>query len=87
MAERMVAKGKDKEWNLVIYIAGQTPTMKNAIANLREICEHEMQGRYHIEVVDLKKHPERASKDQILAIPTVVRELPPPIKDLLETSR
>lgn len=83
MAKSTEGMQSEKEFRLVIYVAGETPKMKEAIANLEKICEEELHGRYHIEVVDLRKHPERASTDQILAIPTVVLNLPLPIKRLI----
>jgi circadian clock protein KaiB len=64
-------------------VAGQTPKSLAAFANLKKICEEHLEGKYHIEVVDLLKNPQLASGDQILAIPTLVRKLPPPIKKII----
>ncbi len=72
-----------KSWNLRLYIAGQTKNSIIALANLREICEKHLKGRYSIEVIDLFENPEAARNDQILAIPTLVRKLPPPIKKII----
>ncbi len=70
-------------WMLRLYIAGQTTKSITALANLKEICEKHLAGKYSIEIVDLLKNPEAASNDQILAIPTLVRKLPPPVKKII----
>src|SRR5512143_896319 len=72
-----------KEWELKLYVAGQTPKSLAAFANLKKICEEHLKGKYHIEVVDLLKNPQLAKGDQILALPTLVRRLPPPIKKII----
>jgi circadian clock protein KaiB len=72
-----------KVYELRLYVAGQTPKSITAFANLKKICEEHLAGQYHIEVIDLLKHPQLASGDQILAIPTLVRKLPPPIKKII----
>jgi circadian clock protein KaiB len=81
----------DEVWQLRLYVAGQTPRSVAAFANLKKICEEHLQGRYNIEVVDLVKHPQLAAGDQILAIPTLVRKLPQPLRkivgDLRDTER
>lgn len=78
-------------WELRLYVAGQTPRSLSAFANLKNICEEHLAGRYNIEVVDLMKHPQLAAGDQILAIPTLVRKLPQPLRkivgDLRDTQR
>jgi circadian clock protein KaiB len=78
-------------WQLRLYVAGQTPRSVAAFANLKRICEEHLAGRYNIEVVDLVKHPQLAAGDQILAIPTLVRKLPQPLRkivgDLRDTER
>ena len=78
-------------WELRLYVAGQTPRSLAAFANLKKICEEHLAGRYNIEVVDLVKHPQLAAGDQILAIPTLVRKLPQPLRkivgDLRDTER
>jgi len=78
-------------WQLRLYVAGQTPRSVAAFANLKKICEEHLPGRYNIEVVDLVKHPQLAAGDQILAIPTLVRKLPQPLRkivgDLRDTER
>jgi circadian clock protein KaiB len=70
-------------YNLRLYVAGQTPKSLTAIANLKLICEEHLAGRYTIEVIDLLLNPQLAEGDQILALPTLVRRLPPPIKRVI----
>jgi len=70
-------------WRLRLYIAGQTPNSIAAIANLKKICEDKLRGQYRIEVVDLLEKPQLAKGDQIIAIPTLVRRLPPPVKKII----
>jgi circadian clock protein KaiB len=70
-------------YNLRLYVAGQTPKSLAAIANLKQICEEHLADRYTIEVVDLLVSPQLAAGDQILAVPTLVRRLPPPIKRVI----
>jgi circadian clock protein KaiB len=88
-----IAKTKTESdvWELRLYTAGQTPRSLSAFANLKKICEEHLQGRYNIEVVDLVKHPQLAAGDQIVAIPTLVRKLPQPLRkivgDLRDTER
>jgi len=70
-------------WELRLYVAGQTAKSVNAFANLKKICAQYIAGKYHIEVVDLLKNPALAKGDQILAVPTLVRKLPMPIRKIL----
>ena len=70
-------------WLLKLYIAGQTAKSIEAFANLRKICEEHLKGKYSLEIVDLLKNPKLAKGDQILAIPTLVRRLPPPLKKII----
>jgi circadian clock protein KaiB len=72
-----------KQWNLRLYVAGQTPKCVTAFANLKKVCEEHLGGDYSIEVIDLLKKPQLASGDQILAIPTLVRRLPSPMKKII----
>ena len=74
---------KKKTWELRLYVAGQTPKSLTAFANLKKICDEHLAGEYHIEVIDLLKDPQLASGDQILAIPTLVRKLPQPIRKII----
>jgi circadian clock protein KaiB len=88
---RVTAKAPDapepkpdgERWELRLYVAGQTPRCVEAIAQLQEICEEHVQGRYSIEVVDLLENPTLAAGDQIIAIPTLVRKLPTPMKKVI----
>lgn len=70
-------------WELRLYVAGQTPNSIRAFSNLQKICDEYLKGKYKIEVVDLLKNPRLAAGDQILAIPTLVRKLPEPIKKII----
>ncbi len=70
-------------WNLRLYIAGETPRALAALENLKRICEEHLAGQYHIEVVDLLKNPQLARGDQILAVPTLVRKLPVPVRKII----
>jgi circadian clock protein KaiB len=71
------------EWELRLYIAGQTQKSVTAFANLKRICEEHLKGEYRIEVIDLLKNPQLARGDQILAVPTLVRKLPEPMKKII----
>ncbi|HTE39514.1 MAG TPA: circadian clock KaiB family protein [Steroidobacteraceae bacterium] len=71
------------EWQLRLYVAGQTAKSKAAFDNLRKICETHLSGRYTIEVVDLQLNPRLAAGDQILAVPTLVRKVPEPIRKII----
>jgi len=81
----------NKLWQLRLYVAGQTPKSLTAFSNLKKICEDHLRGRYRIEVVDLVEQPQLSKGDQILAIPTLVRKLPQPMRkiigDLSDTER
>ena len=78
------ASKKQKEsWDLRLYVAGQTPKSIVALANLRKICAEHLPDEYHIEVIDLVRNPQLARQHQILAIPTLVRSLPAPIKKII----
>jgi len=70
-------------WQLRLYVMDQTPKSVTAFANLKEFCESHLKGRYRITVIDLVKQPQLAKGDQILAIPTVVRKLPKPVRTLI----
>lgn len=72
-----------KFYILRLYVAGQTKKSLTAFANLKKICEEHLGGRYRIEVIDLLENPQLAKGDQILAVPTLVRRLPPPIKKII----
>ena len=72
-----------KLWQLRLYVMDQTPKSLTAFANLKKICESHLKGRYRITVIDLVKQPQLAKGDQILAIPTVVRKLPKPVRTII----
>jgi circadian clock protein KaiB len=74
---------KQEAWVLRLYVAGQTPKSIAAFANLKKICAEHLKNQYQIEIVDLLENPQLARRDQILAIPTLVRNLPPPIKKII----
>jgi circadian clock protein KaiB len=74
---------KAKHWKLRLYVAGQTPKSLTAFSNLKQLCEQFLEGCYKIEVIDLVKNPQLAQGDQIVAIPTLVRKLPTPIKRVI----
>ena len=76
-------EGDSGNYTLTLYVAGQTPKSIAAFTNLKKICESHLQGRYSIEVIDLVKHPELAREHQILALPTLVRKLPTPMRKLI----
>jgi circadian clock protein KaiB len=84
-ALRLVAASLEaaERWELRLYVAGQTPRSLAAFANLKKICETHLRGKYRIEVIDLLANPERARADQVVAIPTLVRKLPPPVKRII----
>ena len=77
------AKRSAKEYQLRLYVAGQTPKSISAFNNLKRICEEHVPGRYKIEVIDLLRNPKLARDDQIVAIPTLVRKLPDPIRKII----
>lgn len=70
-------------WELRLYVAGQTARAVTAFANLKKLCEEHLQGRYRIEIIDLLKNPQLAKGDQILAVPTLVRNLPMPVRKII----
>ena len=82
-AEPARTSGDSETFRLRLYVAGQTPRSLAAFSNLRKICETHLAGRYEIEVIDLIEHPQLARGDEIVAVPTLVRKLPEPIKKLI----
>lgn len=73
----------NQKWELRLYVAGQTPKCVKAFANLKKLCEEHLPGLYRIEVIDLLLKPQLAEGDQILAVPTLVRKLPEPVKKII----
>lgn len=82
-AEKHDPKLHEQEWELRLYVAGPTPKAITAFRNLKTICEEHLAGKYHIEVIDLLKNPQLARGDQILAVPTLVRKLPAPVRKII----
>lgn len=83
MQKKQPAKAGSDEWDLSLYVAGQTPKSVTAFNNLKLICEEQLKGKYHIKVIDLLKNPQLARDDQILAVPTLVRKLPLPVRSII----
>ena len=76
-------EGGVAEWQLLLYIAGQTPKSIKALANVKKYAEEHLKGKYSIEIIDLLKNPQLAEGDQILAVPTLVRKFPEPIRKII----
>ena len=83
VSRKVTSQKHDAAWEMRLYVAGQTPRSLAAFANLKNICEEHLKGLYSIEVIDLLENPQLAKGDQILAIPTLVRKVPEPIKKIL----
>ena len=77
------SKPENNSWVLRLYVAGQTPKSVTAFANLKKICSDHLSGKYRIELIDLLENPQLARGDQIVAIPTLVRNLPTPMKKII----
>ncbi|MEX2480374.1 MAG: circadian clock KaiB family protein [Gammaproteobacteria bacterium] len=73
----------EQSWALRLYVAGQTPNSIAAIANLHRLAKTHLEGRYTIEVIDLYQQPQRAEEDKILAVPTLIRKLPAPMRQII----
>jgi circadian clock protein KaiB len=82
-AARVEPKEPEGFWTMRLYVAGQSPKSNAAIANLRRICDEHVPGRYEVEIVDLLRNPELAKADQIVAIPTLVKKLPIPVRHII----
>lgn len=80
---RATAARPSETWNLRLYVAGQTPNSMRAFANLKQLCETHLAGKYRLEVIDLLEKPQLAAGDQILAVPTLVRKLPVPVRKII----
>ncbi len=76
-------KAASSRYVLRLYVAGKSPKSVNAIANLKKICEENLQGRYELEVIDLYQQPHLAQGEQIIALPTLIRKLPPPLRRII----
>jgi len=79
----MAKKEKEKLWEFKLYIAGQSSKSVTAFENLKQICEKYLHGKYNIELIDLTLNPEKAREDQIIALPTLIRKLPTPVKKII----
>jgi|SRR5579864_9700426 len=77
------SRGRSALWELRLYVAGRTATSIRAFENLKQFCEEHLQGLYQIQVIDLLERPALASGDQIIAVPTLVRRLPSPVKKII----
>lgn len=77
------ARAGSAAWNLRLYVAGDSPRSRTALNNLRKLCEEWLKGNYDIEVIDLTKRPDLAKADQILAVPTLIRKIPEPMKRII----
>ncbi len=82
-ANNLPEPSEAKQWELRLYVAGQTPKSVRAFANLKQICQEHLAGQYHIEVVDLLENPQLGKRDQIVAIPTLIRKLPEPVRKII----
>ena len=80
---RAALPGKRALWELRLYVAGMTPSSIRAFENLKKLCEEHLQGVYSIQIIDLLERPALASGDQIIAVPTLVRRLPTPVKKII----
>ena len=81
--EDALARQDAQHYVLRLYVAGTTPQSRRAVASIRKVCEEELAGRYDLEVIDIYQEPERAHGDQIIAAPTLVKELPSPLRKLI----
>ena len=83
MHETNVKGGTLATYMLRLYVTGTSPRAQVAIANLRRICEQELRGQYELEVIDVLEHPEQAEREKILATPTLIKQLPPPLRRVI----
>ena len=78
--EHLLKKAENEKFVLRLYVTGATPASTRAIANLKAVCEERLQGRYHLEVIDIFQRPKLAAGEQVIAAPTLVKLLPPPLR-------
>jgi circadian clock protein KaiB len=81
--KKSLTKSQNEKWLLRLYVAGQTPRAATAFNNLKVICEAQLKDNYNIEVIDILKNPQLARDHQIIAIPTLVRKLPLPVRNII----
>ena len=82
-ASQKEQSGKNSSYHLTLYVAGSSPKSRLAMSNLKQLCETHLSSKYTVEIVDLLREPKRARQDQIVAIPTLVKKLPPPFKKII----
>lgn len=82
-ADKRPSNGNKTSWNLRLYVAGDSPRSRTALTNLQKLCEAQLKGNYDIEVIDLTQRPDLAKADQILAVPTLIRKVPEPMKRII----
>jgi circadian clock protein KaiB len=82
-AEKALLKIVPSRYILKLYVAGQSPKSANAIVNIKKICEENLQGRYELDVIDLYQQPQLAQGEQIIAVPTLIKKLPPPLRRII----
>lgn len=83
MSQKKTENNNEDKWILKLYVAGNSPRSVTALNNLKRICKEHLEGKYSIEIVDLVKNPKLGKDDQIVAIPTLIRQLPPPLKKII----
>jgi circadian clock protein KaiB len=81
--ERALSRTRQTPLLLRLYVTGMTPRSARAIANIKEICEQHLQGRYDLQVIDIYQQPDLAAGDQIIAVPTLIKKLPPPLRRII----
>ncbi len=80
---RAPTRGEKRQWKFKLYVAGQGPKSLRAFSNLKRICEEHLAGRHQIEIVDVSENPGVAIEDQVVALPTLIRQLPPPVRKII----
>jgi circadian clock protein KaiB len=81
--EKLIVGSKEERYVLRLYVTGMTPRSTDAVATIKALCEEYLQGRYDLEVIDLYQHPQLAMDEQIIAVPTLVKKLPAPLRRLI----
>ena len=81
--EEMIEQSKEEEYILKLYVSGMTPKSRKAVSNVKEICETHLKGRYTLRVIDLYQNPKLAKGEQIVAMPTLIKKLPPPLRKII----
>jgi len=81
--EKLIGEPKEEQYVLRLYVTGMTARSTEAVATIKAICEEHLQGRYNLEVIDIYQHPQLAKDEQIIAMPTLVKKLPAPLRRLI----